>query len=92
MRSKVYAVITLRTDQGTEYESMEIKSYLNMNGVENFITGRGVYTQMNVEERMNRTITEMERTILNYAGLKNVGGAIQSSMQQLLETDQHRHF
>ena len=69
MRNKGYNVQALRTDQGTEYSSLEIKSYMNMNGIEHAITGRAAHEQMHVAERMNRTITEMARTMLIDAGL-----------------------
>lgn len=69
MRNRGYDVQTIRTDQGTEYSSSEIESYLRLKGIENVITGRAAREQMHVAESMNLTLTEMARTMIIDEGL-----------------------
>lgn len=68
MREFGYDIERLRTDQGTEYSSGAIKDFLRANGIAHAPTGRAAHAQMNVAQRMNRTLTEMERTMLIDAG------------------------
>lgn len=69
MRNKGFSVQIFRKYQGTEYSSIEIKNYFDINGIYHEISGRVVHTQMHVAERMNHTKTEMEITMLIDAGL-----------------------
>lgn len=70
MSNKRYEVQTLRTDQGTEHESWEIKNHLDMNGISHAITGRSVHSQIHVSGRKNRTISEMAMNMIKDAGLQ----------------------
>ncbi|GBE82734.1 hypothetical protein SCP_0411190 [Sparassis crispa] len=61
----------LRTDGGGEYESKEFEAYLKEKGIHHEKTNAYTPQENGVSERMNRTIEEMARSMLNDAGLPN---------------------
>lgn len=69
MRNKGSNIHTLRTYQGTEYRFNEITEFLMANGITHVPSGIDAHAQRHVAERMNRTLTEMARTMLLDEGL-----------------------
>ncbi|THH12698.1 hypothetical protein EUX98_g9791, partial [Antrodiella citrinella] len=61
----------LRTDGGGEYDSTRFRQYLKSKGIHHEKTTAYTPQHNGVEERFNRTIFEMARTMLNDAGLPN---------------------
>ncbi|TFY53550.1 hypothetical protein EVJ58_g9393 [Rhodofomes roseus] len=59
----------LRTDGGGEYTSTVFEAYLKAEGIHHEITNPYTPQENGVAERMNRTIVEMARSMLNDAGL-----------------------
>ena len=62
-------VRALRSDNGGEYVSQEFKAYLKAKGVHHQLTAPHCPQQNGVSERMNRTLVESARAMLNHAGL-----------------------
>ena len=65
-------IISLRTDQGTEFVNNKVEDFLRLNCIQHQLTGRSASLQNHVAERMNRTLTEMARTMLVHAGLPKI--------------------
>jgi transposase InsO family protein len=61
----------LRSDGGGEYGSKEFLSYLESKGIHHEKTNAYTPQENGVAERMNRTIVEMARAMLQDAGLPN---------------------
>ncbi len=57
-------VKAIRTDTGREFTSREFESYLTTEGVCHDLTIPNIPEQNGVEERMNRTLVEMARSML----------------------------
>lgn len=62
---------TLRTDNGGEYVSNEMKTYLTKQGIQHQLTVPYSPEQNGVAERMNRTLIESSRSMLSHASLPN---------------------
>lgn len=60
-----------RSDGGGEYGSKEFSSYLESKGIHHEKTNAYTPQENGVAERMNRTLVEMARSMLNDAGLPN---------------------
>ena len=60
---------TLRIDNGGEYLSNEFKIHLKSKGIHHELTVPHCPEQNGVAERMNRTLMEMARSMMTYAGL-----------------------
>lgn len=67
-------VQTFRTDKGTEYGYNVGKEFLRAHIITYVTTGRAVHAQICVTEIMNRTLTEMARTMPSMQDFQNVGG------------------
>ena len=61
----------LRTDNGGEYLSQELKAYLKSKGIQHELTVPHSPEQNGVAERMNRTLVESARAMIAHAGLPN---------------------
>ena len=62
---KGFAITFIRSDHGREFENIDFEDYCNEHGINhNFSTPR-TPQQNEVVKRKNRTIQEMERTMLN---------------------------
>jgi transposase InsO family protein len=64
-------VVMLRTDGGGEYSSQESQEYLKLKGIKHETTNAYTPQENGVAERMNRTLVESARSLLNDAGLPN---------------------
>ena len=64
-------VKTIRTDNGGEYCSKEFEMFLKENGIVHQLTVPYNPAQNGVVERMNRTVTELARTMMSHASLRN---------------------
>ena len=62
-------VRALRSDNGGEYVSEELKAHLRAIGVHHQLTAPYCPQQNGVAERMNRTLVESARAMMNHAGL-----------------------
>ena len=62
-------VCTLRSDNGGEYVSQELETYLKSKGIRHKLTVPYSPQQNGVAERMNRTLMESARSMLAHAGL-----------------------
>ncbi|KAH6930029.1 hypothetical protein HPB50_008100 [Hyalomma asiaticum] len=62
-------VKTLRSDNGGEYVSKEFKMYLANHGIKHQLTVPGTPEQNGVAERMNQTLLDMKRCLLNESGV-----------------------
>ena len=60
---------TLRSDNGGEYLSTEFRQYLQSTGIHHELTVPHSPQQNGVAERMNRTLMESARSMINHAGL-----------------------
>ena len=60
-----------RSDGGGEYGSKELAAYFESKGIHHEKTNAYTPQENGVSERMNRTIVEMARTLLQDAGLPN---------------------
>lgn len=69
MEHRGHGIQTLRTNQGSEYASREIKDFLKVNGIMHSPTGLAAHVQMHVYERMNQTVVEMTPSMLIYRDL-----------------------
>ena len=58
---------TLRSDNGGEYISKEFEDYLKSKGIRHELTVAYSPEQNGVAERMNRTLVEAARSIMNHA-------------------------
>lgn len=65
-----HKIVTLRSDNGTEYVNDIFNDYLKQNGIEHQLTNIYTPQQNGVAERMNRTIEEMARSMLKDAKLR----------------------
>lgn len=63
-------IVHLYCDNGREYLSNEMKEYSVQKGISYHLTVPRTPQQNGVAERMNRTLTEKARAMLNYAGLE----------------------
>ena len=63
-RSSGRKLVTLRTDNGGEYISLEFQAYLKKEGIEHQFTVPRTPEQNGVAERFNRTIMEAVRSML----------------------------
>ena len=63
-RSTGHRIISLRTDNGGEYTSLEFQSYLKREGIKHELTVPRSPEQNGVAERFNRTLMEAVRSIL----------------------------
>ena len=63
-RSTGHRIISLRTDNGSEYTSFEFQSYLKREGIKHELTVPRSPEQNGVAERFNRTLMEAVRSML----------------------------
>ena len=63
-RSTGRRIISLRTDNGGEYTSLEFQSYLKREGIKHELTVPRSPEQNGVAERLNRTLMEAVRSML----------------------------
>ena len=64
-KSSGYQLKVLRTDNGGEYTSNEFQDYLQQEGIHHELTVPKTPEQNGVEERMNRTLVEATRSMLD---------------------------
>jgi hypothetical protein len=64
-------ILTLRTDNGGEYKSIEFLNYCRNNGIKRYFTHSYSPQQNGVVESKNRTIVEMARSMLKIKSLGN---------------------
>lgn len=62
-------VKTLRSDNGGEYTSKEFDEYLAKHGIKRRLTIPGTPEQNGVAERMNQTLLDMTRCLVNQSGV-----------------------
>jgi transposase InsO family protein len=62
-------VATLRTNNGGEFTSNEFNDYCHDNGIKRKLTNSYTPQQNGVTERMNRTLMDMTRSMLQFKGL-----------------------
>lgn len=63
-------ITTLRSDNGGEYTSAELQSWLAENGIHHETSAPRTPEQNGVAERYNRTILESAKSMLHFSGLK----------------------
>ena len=66
---KSLSIAQLRSDPGGEYMSKELDAYLKSKGTKHQLTSVDTPQQNGVAERMNRTLVEMARCLIQQAGL-----------------------
>ena len=64
-----YEVLTLRSDNGTEYVNKELEDYLKSKGIQHQTTARYTPEQNGAAERLNRTLMDRIRAMLGDSGL-----------------------
>lgn len=64
-----HVVKALRTDNGTEYVNLDVTTYLNTNGIVHQTSNPYTPQQNGKAERLNRTLLEKMRTMINGADL-----------------------
>lgn len=62
-------LVTLRSDNGGEYLSLEFRRYLKNNGIKHELTVPGTPQQNGVAERFNRTLLELMRSVIAHRSL-----------------------
>lgn len=72
MRTRNCKVCTFRTYLESKYAPGAIKDFIRVNGIINSREGQSAHAKMHVAERMNRTLTEMAKKLLFYAGIQKV--------------------
>ena len=68
---KGFTISCIRSDHGREFENVEFESFCDEQGIEHTFSALRISQQNGVVERKNRTLQEMERTILHGNNLSN---------------------
>jgi transposase InsO family protein len=55
----------IRSDNGTEFKNIQVEDYLNEEGINHEFFAPILHNKMGVAEKKNRTLIEMERTMLD---------------------------
>ena len=78
---------SLRTENGTEYESKEFNDFCREDGIKRETTTAYTLEENGVAERKNRTIVEAARAMLCDQGLSNFCGVKLRTLPYTYKTD-----